>query len=431
MDTETVIIGGGLAGLNCARRLHAAGRSFILLEAADRLGGRVRTDTVSAPEGEYLVDRGFQVLLTAYPNAAEAFDYDALDLKCFYPGAMVFHDGRFHHVADPRRRPGEAVKGFRSPIATMRDKFRLAEMSLRVLAGPVDRIWARPDRPAIDALREEGFASTTIERFFRPFFGGVFFESDLNTSSRMLEFTYRMFAQGRVCVPANGMGALPEQLADRLPEDSLHTNSRVHRLERVNDAWTVETPDRTVRGTNVVVATDGGAARPLLGQHAAEEPTPVRWRSTATIAYACDRSPTEDAVLVLDGEGDGPVNHLAAMSVASPAYAPLGQHLVYANVIDPKVLAAAMDNEVLDEACRRQLRQWFGEQVDSWRAIRVDRIDHALPDQSPPWLNVPERPVELGSGLYACGDWLDNASIDGALRSGSRCAQAVLSRTSG
>lgn len=429
MDTETVIIGGGLAGLNCARRLHAAGRSFVLLEAADRLGGRVRTETISAPEGDYLVDRGFQVLLTAYPKAAEAFDYDALDLKCFYPGALVFHDGEFHRVADPRRRPGEALKGFRSPIATMRDKIRLAEMSLRVLAGPVDRIWSRPDRPAIESLRDEGFAKTTIERFFRPFFGGVFFDPQLTSSSRMLEFTYRMFAQGRVCVPTNGMGALPAQLAEHLPKGSTHTNSSVQRLERDGGTWVVQTPDQTIRGTNVVVATDGGTARTLLAPHAAVEPARVRWRSTSTIAYACDQSPTEDGTLVLDGQGEGPVNHLATMSAVSPAYAPKGKHLVYANVIDPTVLAAAIDDEVLDEACRPQLRRWFGEQVDGWRAIRVERIDRALPDQSPPWLNVPQRPVELGDGLFACGDWLDNASIDGALASGWRCAQAVLNRT--
>lgn len=426
MDTETVIIGGGLAGLNCARRLHTAGRSFILLEATDRLGGRVQTNTISMPEGDYLVDRGFQVLLTAYPNAAEAFDYDALDLKCFFPGAMVFHDRQMHRVADPRRRPGEAIKGFRSPVATMRDKIRLAEMSLRVLAGPVENIWTRPDRPAIDTLRDDGFASTTIERFFRPFFGGVFFEGDLQTSSRMLEFTYRMFAQGRTCVPADGMAALPMQLAERLPEASLRPNARVERLERAGDGWTIQAVDGPTSATNVVVAVEGSTARTLLSPHTSVEAAPVRWRSTATIAYACDQAPTEDAILVLDGQGDGPVNHLAAMSVASPAYAPQGKHLVYANVFDPTVLAAAMDDDVLDEACRPQLRRWFGEQVDGWRPINVDRIDQALPDQSPPWLSDHERPVEMGAGLFACGDWLDNASIDGALASGSRCAQAVL-----
>ncbi len=431
MDTETVIVGGGLAGLNCARKLHTAGRPFVLLEASDHLGGRVRTDTVSTPDGDYLVDRGFQVLLTAYPNAAEAFEYDTLDLRCFYPGAMVFYDGKFHRVADPRRRPGDAIRGFRTPIATTRDKVRLAEMSLRVLSGSVDQIWARPDKPAIDALRDAGFADTTIDRFFRPFFGGVFFDPELATSSRMLEFTFRMFAQGRACVPARGMAALPSQLADRLPQDALRTNARVERLERAGDGWTAHAGGGSVTARAVVVAVDGDAAAALVSPHANNTTPPVRWRSTATIAYACDQSPTDEAILVLDGQSEGPVNHLAAMSAAAPGYAPPGKHLVYANIIDPAVLASATDDRALDEACRPQLRRWFGQQADGWRPIRVDRIDRALPDQRPDWLNPPERPVELADGLFACGDWLDNASIDGALASGKRCAQAVLGHVSG
>lgn len=432
MDTETVILGGGLAGLNCARKLHAAGRSFILLEASERFGGRVRTDTVETPEGNYLVDRGFQVLLTAYPNAAEAFDYDTLDLKCFYPGAMVFHDGAFHRVADPRRRPGEALRGFRSPVATTRDKVRLAEMSLRVLGSSVEQIWARNDRPAVEALRDAGFAGTTIDRFFRPFFGGVFFDTALATSSRMLEFCFRMFAQGRVCVPAMGMSALPAQLADRLPREALRTNVRVERVERLERAgvrWAAHAGGQTVTATNVVVAVEGDTAHALTSAHTNFQCPPVQWRSTATIAYACDASPTEEAILVLDGQGQGPVNHLAALSAAAPAYAPPGKHLVYANIIDPAVLASATSDQGLDAACRPQLRLWFGEQVDAWRPIRVHRIERALPDQRPPWLANPERPVELGDGLFACGDWLDNASIDGALASGLRCALAVLNRT--
>lgn len=429
MDSETVIIGAGLAGLACALQMHAQDRPFVLLEASDRSGGRVRTNIVSTPEGDYLVDRGFQVLLTAYPHAAKFFQYDDLDLRGFYPGAMVFHQGKFHRVADPRRRPGDAVRGFRSPIATTRDKLRLAEMTMRVLGGPIENIWQRPDKPAIDALRDAGFAQTTIDRFFRPFFGGVFFDPELSTSSRMLEFCFRIFAQGRTCVPARGMGQLAAHLQARLPADRVRTSTRVQRIDKAGDLWNVHTPDQSLACRNVVIATEGDQAVALAAPHARLSLPAVRWRTTATIAYACDRAPTDEPILVLDGDGNGPVNHLACMSAASPHYAPAGKHLVYANIIDPAVLAAHPDDAALDKACRPQLTAWFGQEVQRWNAINVDRIDHALPNQSPPWLSEPRREVQLAEGLFACGDWLDNASIDGALESGSRCAAAVLQHT--
>ncbi|MEO1277900.1 MAG: NAD(P)/FAD-dependent oxidoreductase [Planctomycetota bacterium] len=429
MGVGTVIVGGGLAGLNCARRLHEAKRDFVLLEASDRTGGRVRTDTVTTPEGDYLIDRGFQVLLTAYPHAADAFDYDSLELGTFYPGALVWYGDAMHRVADPRRRMGDALKGFRTPIATTRDKIRLGEVFLRVLAGKTDSIWERPDRPAVDALKDAGFADSTIERFFRPFFGGVFFDRELQTSSRMLEFCMRMFAQGRTCVPAAGMGQLAVQLTSRLPADAIHVNAKADHIERDGESWRVHVNGQSHEAKNVVVATEGDLAGTLVGEVGEGLHPPVRWRQTATLAYAVDDAPTKEAILVLDGEGEGPVNHLATMSAAGNRYAPPGKHLVYANIVDPVALEGAPDDATLDAACRPQLRRWFGDQADGWTLLNIDRIERALPDQSPPWLSS-NRPVELGQRLFACGDWLENASIDGALASGRRCADAVLA-TSG
>jgi len=60
-----LIVGAGMAGLSCATQLHRAGRPFILIEASERVGGRVRTDRTA--DG-FLLDHGFQVLLSAYPE---------------------------------------------------------------------------------------------------------------------------------------------------------------------------------------------------------------------------------------------------------------------------------------------------------------------------------------------------------------------------
>jgi len=225
------------------------------------------------------------------------------------------------------------------------------------------------------------------------------------------------------------MGRLPEQLVGGLPGDAIRTGVAAERIERRGGGWVVHTAGGSVRAPRVVIATDGDAGRALLEGHAAVEALPVTWRSCATIAYACETPLTDDPILVLDGQGEGPVNHLAAMSVVSPSYAPAGRHLVYANVVDPGALEAAPDDAALEAACRPQLMRWFGDKMDGATMIHVDRIVRGLPDQSPRYLETPRRPVRYGEGLFACGDWLDNASIDGALASGKRCAEALLGDT--
>ena len=205
MTAPGVIVGAGLAGLCCAKHLREAGQSSIVLQASDGIGGRVRTDRV---EG-FLLDRGFQVLLTAYPETQRHLDYAALDLRSFVPGALVHVDGRFHRIVDPWRRPVDALMHALSPIGSLADKARVARLRHRVLRGTLDALWSRPEQSTYAALVADGFSAQMIDRFFRPFFGGVLLDPDLATSSRMFEFTFRMFALGDSAVPAAGMGRSP------------------------------------------------------------------------------------------------------------------------------------------------------------------------------------------------------------------------------
>jgi phytoene dehydrogenase-like protein len=204
-DHRVLVVGAGLAGLCCAERLADHGLAPLVLEAAEDVGGRVRTDEV---EG-CLLDRGFQVLLTAYPTAREVLDYQALHLQPFEPGALVRCGGRFHRVADPWRRPFAALQGVFGPIGSLSDKLRVAALRRRVLQGAVRDLFERPERTTMAALREAGFSTAMIDRFFRPFLGGVFLDTKLETSSRMFEFVFRMFASGDVAIPARGMQAIP------------------------------------------------------------------------------------------------------------------------------------------------------------------------------------------------------------------------------
>jgi phytoene dehydrogenase-like protein len=409
-QADVVIIGGGIAGLACATHLHRSGTSFLLLEASDRLGGRMRTDRV---EG-FLLDRGFQVLLASYPDAQRLLDLEALDLHELYPGALVWAEGRLHRVADPFRRPLDAIAAARSPIAGWRDYRALARLRARTKVTSNEQLLARRETTALETLRECGLSERITERFFRPFLAGVFLDPQLETSSRMLDFVLRMFATGFAALPAGGMESIPAQLAESLPTSALRLHARVETVE--GTALTLA--DERIEARAVVVATDGReAARLLSGQ--VREPKP---RGMTCVYFAAPTAPVEGPVLVLDGERSGPVNNLCVVSEVAPSYAPPGAALVSSCVLG----VPEHDDAQLEQDVRAQLSTWFGSEVASWRHLRTYRIPEALPSTAPPALELADRAVRVAPGLFVCGDHRDTASIQGALASGRRAAQAAV-----
>ncbi|MGL4420391.1 MAG: FAD-dependent oxidoreductase, partial [Gemmataceae bacterium] len=359
-ETDVLIIGAGLAGLACARRLFQCGVSFEILEASDGIGGRVRTDTV---EG-FLIDRGFQIYLTAYPEGRRVLDLDALQLQPFTRGALVRFQGRFHRVADPRSGLWSGLKSIINPIGTATDKFKLLG-----LKNAVDRLQklppdSQPDRLTLDDLRDlGGLSDMMIDRLFRPFLGGVFLERELQTSARFFRFVFQMFSEGPGAVPAAGMQAIPNQLATTFPADRIRLRTAV----RAIGSRTVTLADGSTRQPRaIVVATDGPAANRLLG----EAVPPVPTVGTVTVSFAAPQSPVREPILVLDGDGVGPVNHLVVMSEAASTYAPAGQSLIAASTVG---IPTDSDEELV-QRMRQQLLGWYGSDVATWRVLRVDRI---------------------------------------------------------
>ena len=411
-DGGVYVVGAGLAGLRCARRLHTHGVAATVLEAADGVGGRVRTDRVE----DFLLDRGFQVLLTAYPEAADALDYGRLELHPFYPGAVVRTGGRFVTVADPFRRRWDGLRTVLAPVGGLGDKLKVASLRRQVVAGSLEELFARPETTTREALAAHGLSDTIVDRFFRPLFGGILLDRELGTSSRMFEFVYRMFALGDTALPTRGMGAIPEQLAGGLPPGCVRLGQRV---TAVGDGEVTLADGGKLPARAVVVATDGPTASELLG---GEPPAPGSVAATC-LYFAADRAPVDEPVIVLDGDGEGPVNNLCVPSAVAPTYAPPGAALISAAVVERPGLPRGQD---LEAAVLGQLADWFGSGVVAWRHLKTYVIPHAQPAQPPGALDPPERPVRLRPGLYVCGDHRDNASINGALASGRRAAEAVL-----
>lgn len=408
--TDVAIIGGGLAGLCCAIHLKRAGVPYMLFEAGDALGGRVRTDEHKG----FLLDRGFQVLLTAYPECKKMLDYEDLNLQPFYPGALVRHDGAFHRLADPWRRPLDAIESALSSVGTLTDKLKIAELRSHSQEGSLEDVLSRPETTTLDALKTLGMSDGIIDRFFRPFLGGVFLENKLETSSRMLEFVFRMFATGNNVLPARGMAAIPEQLAKELPTSSVRLKCRVDSM----DQGTVTLPTgEWVDCKAVVVATEGPEAARLLGQ-----PLRGAWRDVTCVYFAAFEPPIREPILVLNGEGKGPINNMCVPSVVSPSYAPIGMSLVSATVLgNPE----GGDNKLV-AAVWRQMQEWFGDVVKQWQPLRTYRVRQALSSQGVGVIEPKPKAAKRQDGIYVCGDYTDVASINGAMASGRRAAEAVL-----
>jgi len=404
-----VIVGAGVSGLCCAIHLQNRGLRVVLLEADDEIGGRVRTDRIDG----FLLDRGFQVLLTAYPEAQDMLDLEALRLGSFAPGAMVRTNSRFAHVVDPFRRPRQALRTLFSGLATPLDALRIARLRYRVGRGvPLDLI-GKPSQRTLDALKGEGFSERIIEGFFRPFFGGVMLDRELRGSSRALEFLFRMFSEGEAALPAQGMGAIPSQLAARLAPGTLRTRTRVARIDR--SGVTLESGER-IDAEAVVVATAARAAAKLIPGLPVPKANPA-----CCFQFDAPRAPAVGDFLVLDGSNEGPVNELCVPSQVVPSYAPAGRALVSASVLAPVI----RDDDALEAAVRSQLTNWFGSEVSSWRLLRIDRIPDALPSQPPGPFQPESRSAQLSDRLFICGDHRDLASLQGAMASGRRAAMEV------
>ena len=317
-----LIVGAGMAGLACAVTLHRSGVPFLLFDRDEKVGGRVQTDEIDG----YRLDRGFQVLLTAYPEAKRFLDYEKLELKSCYPGSRVWYNGKFHQVSDPFRHPFDGVCSVFNPIGSFFDKLKVGmlRMGLKSTSRYPD------DVPTMEALQDLGFSELMINRFWKPFMRGVFLENDLSTSVRKFEETFRLFAEGETVSPHLGIGEIPKQMAAQLPVEQLKLR---HSVSEVN-AQEIKTKDgKSWQGRAVVLATDFASADRLLKI----DSKPREWNAVDCFYYSFPEAelPTSRPILHLNGSSEGQINNLSFVSSFTDC-APVGNGLLSASVIGKK-----------------------------------------------------------------------------------------------
>lgn len=429
---DVVVVGAGTAGLSAARRLTSAGVTTVVLEAAQEVGGRMTTEKIDG----FRLDRIGRLMSTAHPGLRQA----APVLLPFDPGVLLHSDGRHHRAgvqpgargargrgalhavralragAGPRRPvavPGRQVSVPRSrsgaPLGTAMDQARLGAALSRLAGTPVERLLARPELPAAEALAARGLPSRTIDGFLRPLLAALLCDPDLTTSSRCADLALHAYAGGRLCLPEGGAEALPQQLARSLPPGTVRTGVRVTSVSTTSVA-TAEHGE--FRCSAVLVATGARAAAELLPGLRVPGFHPV-----TVVHHTTDEPPATGASLLLDADRGGPVAYTAVVSRVDPSRAPAGRTLVTSTVLGPSVPG-------IDTAVRMHLARLYGVSTARWETLAVRHTADAVPAMRPPF--DLGRPVRLLAGLYVCGDHRDTSTAQGALYSGRRAASHVL-----
>lgn len=403
---EVIIIGAGISGLTCAKYLNDYGIENVLFEAADAVGGRVRTDEVAG----FKLDRGFQILLTAYPEAQRLLNYNALNLKAFRSGALIRMNDAFTTMSNPFKEPSQVFKTLFSPVGSLSDKIKVLQLSNEVSPESTESFFSDDATDTLSYLRAYGWSNDMITNFFKPFFGGVFLENELITSSNFFRFVFKQFYEGDVVLPANGIQAIPEQIAAKLPAGSVFLNNEVSKIA----GNAVQLADgRLITAKHLVIATDSRNADLLLKRSAKRNYS----RNTCTY-FAAKQSPLTDKMLALNPNRLSVLHNICVPSDIAPTYAPAGQSLVSVSTQGLDLF----DEQRLTEKIRLELGDWFGEETKTWQHLRTYHLPEAL--NSYP-AETPATNLKVGENIYECGDHVSYPSLNAAMATGRAVADLI------
>lgn len=400
------IIGGGISGLIAARVLEDHGYNPLIIEATDRVGGRVKTDIV---EG-YQLDHGFQVLLTAYPAAQHYLDLEALKLQYFVPGATVFTNGQQKTLGDPLRDFSLLFPTLFSGIGTFSDILRILKLNMLLKKSTLAEIFAKPEKTTFQYLVDFGFTEAMISKFFNPFFSGIFLESELETSSRMFEFVYKMFGEGFAALPKDGIEAIPKQLKNNLKRTTFRFNTKVQSIE---DGKIVLTDGTHLEPHFTIIATEAD------GLITSEKVQKIKWKSCDTLYFETPYRLIKKPLIGLIANKDALINNIFYHTSLEMSVTGEKELLSVTIVKDHGLTGEALKKEV-----EKELQHYCGE--NTYRFIKHYEIAKALPKLADLKYKMSPSETRLSKRIFLAGDIHLNGSLNAAMLSGESAALAVI-----
>ncbi|MCI5066725.1 FAD-dependent oxidoreductase [bacterium] len=423
---RVIIIGAGLSGLYAGKLLHEAGHQVTILEKEERIGGRVVTEEV---EG-FLVDRGFQILLPAYPEAKAAFDYVSLDLKRFRRGARIYHHNHWEELRDPLDSPWRAMLSAFSKVGTVRDKLALGALQLRAANGTLQ---GRKDRTTRDYLEEIGFSTKMMEHFFIPFFEGVFLEAGLTRPSTEFAFYFRMFAEDGGALPAHGMAELPKQLALDLEDHEIRLQSEVTAISTHEGNVSAKLSNgEELYADEIVLAVETPALSSILRGCGVEVPKQHdSKRGTVSLAITATVPLKLPPTLHLVPHSRTGIRNIAPLSSVAPQYARNGVRPAGSTESSgshpPELFSVNFlhhnerDSHEDPDEVFAELGELFSVPKEVFHLVKRDEIPEALPAE----IIDPEE-LQLPTNIRVAGDGVLQGSINGALVSARRAVADLL-----
>ena len=403
-----IIIGAGVSGLVAAIELEKAGYSPLMLEATDRVGGRVKSDDLKG----FPADHGFQVLLTEYPEAQKYLNYDKLDLVKFKPGSVIFKKGKMEKIGDPLRDVSFLLSTTFADVGSVNDKRLILKLSMALKKKSIDAIFKEPETTTMVYLQNYGFSEEIIKNFFQPFFAGIYLEEDLDTSSRMFEFVYKMFGTGYAAIPRKGMQAIPDQLAARLRQTTIRFNTKVNHIE--GNTILLES-GQSLPADQIIIATD--PAKFFTNK----DLTTCQWKSCYNLYLQSSKSVLKDAIIGLLPEQETLVNNFHYLDDVYGNTGTANETILSVTVVN--------NHELSEEDMVREVKEELQNhcKIETGELLKIFHIKKALPKVTDLKYEPTEEAVALAPGIFCCGDYLANSSLNAAMASG-RVAAGLAAR---